>query len=300
MSFRTFTALITFQLLFLVQPISSVSAERGLNVVVSIKPLHSLVSSVMEGAGIPELLVEGQQSPHDVHLKPSQLHAIGAADLVIWMGPELETFLQKPLQTHKGSVGTLTLIEGEHEGYTDEKDDDPHLHGVSGLAHGWLDPIFAGEAVTSIQDKLALLDPSNAVIYEANAKRLREKIITLTAQVAEMVSPLKDKKFIFFHDAYQGFQRRFSIRAENFVLRNPHAPLGLRHAREIRNLVLDGGIDCVFSEPQFSKKLLDKIVEDSSINVAELDPLGADIAAGPDLYIQLMEKLALSLRSCAL
>ena len=67
------------------------------NVLVSIKPLHSIVAAVMEGAGAPELLLTGAASPHSYALKPSDARKIARADVIFWTGPVLETFLETPL-----------------------------------------------------------------------------------------------------------------------------------------------------------------------------------------------------------
>ena len=285
--------------LILWSPTQAVAAGKVPDVIVSIKPIHSLVSAVMEGVGQPTLLVQGQQSPHHVRLKPSQIQSILAADLVIWMGPELESFLIKPLKTHADPEKILTLAGDRPDADDGQQAGKLHAHLTApDRAHGWLDPEFARQAVSHIREKLEQSDPHHQSIYRENAERLRASIEALTSEITQIMAPLTDKKFIFFHDAYQGFQRQFSINAETFVLRNPHAPLGLKQAREVRQLVLGGSIDCVFSEPQFSKKLLEKIVVGSPVRVAELDPLGSRLQAGPRHYLQLMENLALSMRSC--
>ena len=81
------------------------------NVVVSIKPLHSLVASVMKGVGEPELLLEGNTSPHTAALKPSQAEAIQKADLVFWIGDTLEAFLSKSLESGPDLEKSFEAIE---------------------------------------------------------------------------------------------------------------------------------------------------------------------------------------------
>ena len=76
---------------------SSVNAD--VNVVTSIKPIHSLASYVMDGVGKPDVIVDGYNSPHGFSLKPSHAKMIEKADLIIWVGEDLEAFLEKPLNT---------------------------------------------------------------------------------------------------------------------------------------------------------------------------------------------------------
>jgi len=90
---------------------SAVGAQAELKVVTSIKPVHSLVSAVMDGVGSPHLLVEGASSPHSFALKPSKAAILEDADLVFWIGHELEAFLEKPLEVIATKAKSVELIE---------------------------------------------------------------------------------------------------------------------------------------------------------------------------------------------
>ncbi|TCU12913.1 zinc ABC transporter substrate-binding protein [Rhizobium sullae] len=79
-------------------------------VVTSIKPIHSLVSAIMQGAGTPELIVDGAASPHTYNLKPSDASALQNAKVIFWVGPGLEAFLEKPLES-LGSGATIAELE---------------------------------------------------------------------------------------------------------------------------------------------------------------------------------------------
>ncbi|MDP9836720.1 zinc transport system substrate-binding protein [Neorhizobium huautlense] len=81
------------------------------DVVVSIKPIHSLVASIMKGVGEPKLIVEGAASPHTYSMKPSNARSIQNADLIFWMGPNLEAFLDKPLDALAGSKTVVALSD---------------------------------------------------------------------------------------------------------------------------------------------------------------------------------------------
>jgi zinc transport system substrate-binding protein len=80
-------------------------------VVVSIKPVHALVAGVMEGIAEPKLLITGGSSPHNYSLRPSEARALAKADLVVWIGPQLESFLEKPLQNLATNARHLALVE---------------------------------------------------------------------------------------------------------------------------------------------------------------------------------------------
>ena len=99
---------------FLTTSVFTASAE--VNVVASIKPVHSLVASVMQGVGQPGLIVEGAGSPHTYALKPSQAQMLERANVVFWVGHELEAFLEKPLETIAANATSVELLDAKSAG----------------------------------------------------------------------------------------------------------------------------------------------------------------------------------------
>ena len=86
-------------------------AKADLQVVTSIKPIHSLASLLMDGIGTPKLIVDGSNSPHNFTLKPSHAKMLQNADLVFWVGENIETFLEKPLSTVAKKAKKIELME---------------------------------------------------------------------------------------------------------------------------------------------------------------------------------------------
>ncbi|EAU42055.1 probable high-affinity zinc uptake system abc transporter protein [Fulvimarina pelagi HTCC2506] len=112
---------------------SAPAANAQVNVVASIKPVHSLVAAVMDGVGEPGLIVEGAGSPHTYAMKPSQAQMLEDAQLVFWIGPGIEPFLQKPLETIGTTAKTIQLMDSHdlvklplREGGTFEEHDHDH------------------------------------------------------------------------------------------------------------------------------------------------------------------------------
>jgi zinc transport system substrate-binding protein len=91
----------------------SVPAFASPNVVTTIKPVHSLAAFLMQGVGEPYLILKGATSPHDYALKPSDASALQDADLVFWVGPQLEAFLADSLKTVAANADHVALIEAE-------------------------------------------------------------------------------------------------------------------------------------------------------------------------------------------
>ena len=120
------------------------AANADVSVVTSIKPVHSLVSGVMQGVGSPTVIIEGAGSPHTYSLKPSQATQLQDADLVFWMGDELEPFLVDAAQNIARNAELVNLVEShglkkirfreggmfdEHDDHDDHAKDDHDDHG---------------------------------------------------------------------------------------------------------------------------------------------------------------------------
>ena len=86
-------------------------ANADVKVVTSIKPLHSLASYLMDGVGKPDLIVDGYASPHGFSMKPSHAKMLQNADLIFWVGEDLENFLEKPLSSIAKKAEKIELME---------------------------------------------------------------------------------------------------------------------------------------------------------------------------------------------
>jgi len=300
----------------------SLQAADAPVVVTSIKPVHSLVSAIMEGVGKPELIVDGAASPHTYNLKPSNARALQDAKVIFWVGPGLEAFLEKPLQS-LGSDAIVAQLDdapglvklpfregGAFEAHDDgdENEGAGHEHAEAGHDHDhehgafdthlWLDPINAKAMAAEITTTLVAADPANALTYEANAKALDDKLDALDKEIAGIVSPVKDKPFIVFHDAYQYFEHRYHIRVAGSITVSPETIPGAERVSEIHKKVGDLGATCVFAEPQFEPRLVNVVIEGTKAKSGVLDPEAATLPAGPDLYFTLMRGIADSMRDC--
>ncbi|MBX6369190.1 MAG: zinc ABC transporter substrate-binding protein [Rhodospirillales bacterium] len=300
---RSATLALFLPLLLFAAPVEA-EAPR---VLASIKPVQSLVAAVMEGAGVPELLVPGNASPHGYSLRPSDAKRLAAAEIVFWIGPAYEGFLEKPLAALAGGAKVVTLAEAEgvevlpaREGGVWAADHEAHGHGSALEADGhlWLDPENAKAIALAAARALAEADPAGAARYRANAARTVEALDRLDTRLRAVLSPVANVPYIVFHDAYQYLERRYGLAAAGAVAVTPERQPGARRVREIRERIMAAGAVCVFAEPQFEPALVRSLVRDSGARTGVLDPLGAGIPEGPALYAAMMEKLAASLAGC--
>ncbi len=282
----------------------------------TIQPVHSLVAGVMAGIGTPGLLIQGAGSPHAYALRPSEARRLQDADVVFWVGPMLETFLSRPLGALTRRARLVALIEtpglarhslrrgGAWSDGDGDGDGDAHDHGHdhqkdSGLdAHVWLDPRNAAAMTQTIADTLATVDPSRATRYRANAAGQIARIEQLERRLARALTPLQERPYIVFHDAYQYFEKRFGLRPAGAVTIAPDRPPGARRLTALRARIRATGARCIFIEPQFTPRTAAIIAEGTNARIAVLDPVGADIAPGENAWFTLMERLGDNLAGC--
>lgn len=277
-------------------------------VVASIKPVHSLVSAVMEGIGEPSLIVRGGGSEHAHSLRPSDARMLENATVIFRIGEEMETFLNAPLSTLAGGATIVSLDDtpglikldmregGLFEGHS-HGDDDHEAHHAHDL-HIWLDPFNAQMVVMHIAQVLSDADPENAQRYLANAQAYSGRLDSLVGEIEAIILPVRERPAIVFHDAYQYFEKRFGVNVVGSITVNPDIAPGAQRLQEIRDKVRELDAACVFSEPQFLPRPVAMVIEGTQAGTGELDPLGVEITDGPDLYITLLRNLAGSFAAC--
>ena len=292
----------------------SITAHAEINVVSSVKPLHSLVSGVMEGVARPDLIVKGSASPHTYSLRPSQARQLEDADLVFWMGHELESFLEQPLEAIATKGHIVELIDSSklkkikmreggmfdahaHDDHDEHEGHDDHGHGEFDV-HVWLDPENAKVLVDEIKLALIELDPVNSSKYESNSNKMNMKLDQLIDEVSKKLESEQGKGYVVFHDAYQYFEQRFGMSAVGSITVSPEVVPGANRIRELKEKINELNAHCVFSEPQFEPKLVSTVIEGTQANTGVLDPLGASIKDGPELYFTLIRNMADSLHEC--
>lgn len=301
-------------------------------VVASIAPIGSLAAAVMRGVGEPTVLLPAGASPHAYALRPSEARALASAELVLWVGEALETFLEEPLATlaRKGSMVKLLETDGlvllpTRTGGVWEAGHDEHSHAkghAKGHGHGhdkqhdkedgkaeaadhgnidahlWLDPRNAGVIVERIATALAERDPARAATYRANAEAAKADLAALDTELAGILAPLRDRPYVVFHDAYQYLETRYGLKPLGAVTIAAERAPGARRLARLRDEIRERGAICAFREPQFAPRVLESLGADTGVRIAALDPIGADLPAGPEGYGVLMRRLAASLAAC--
>ena len=316
---------------------SSTQGDAAPSIVVSIKPLHSLVAAVTRGVTDPVLLFEGFSSPHTAQLKPSMMRTLHNSDLLVWVGAGIEVFLERVVADldPQSAVIAFAQIDGiqrwpfrfdqhghGHSASTEfvrqstddasdtvvvkDNDNDDVNHGhqadASGLDevdyHFWFDPQNAARLVTYLSEYLAEIDPVNATAYKSNAQNMVMKLSQLDQQLKTLLFDVSDVPYLVFHDSYQYMERRYGLHRALVIAEQPEVQPGAKRLKQILQQVESQNVKCLFTEPQFPAKVVSMLQRDSSVDVATLDPLASSFAAGPDLYAQWMLQLGQTVHEC--
>lgn len=277
-------------------------------VLVTIKPIHSLVCGVMKDVGTPTLLMDGFKSPHTYSLRPGEAHQLETASIIIWVGPAYETTLKTRMAilTDRKKVLTLMDVDGltlyQHRQGTLWGEDDhhhstdsTHHHDYELDGHIWLAPNNAKAIVAAITKHLSTVDPENAVAYQRNCETLMRRLDDLAQELVSVLSPVKGKSYILYHDAMQYFDRYFGTASIGALVLEPDLPPSPRHTADLLEALKSGDATCLFMEPQFDAKLLKNLAKDANVPVNQLDYLGSDLDEGEQSYFDMMRRLANSL-----
>ncbi|SDZ56669.1 zinc transport system substrate-binding protein [Jannaschia faecimaris] len=305
-------------------------------VVADIGPVHSMVARVMDGVGTPVLMIPAGVSPHGHAMRPSEAAALTRADLVVWVGAALAPWMERVVETLAEDARSLELLEdvgvapspkalqaenmeaepgdhpGDDHGHAEHEEHaeadhsgedhghaDDHGHDHGGIdPHAWLDPATGKLWLDRIAEVLTELDPENEIIYAANADAGKAELDSLMMEIRARMVPLQGRGYITFHDAYSGFEERFDIPSLGAISVSDAAPASAGQVASLREVVVASQAVCVFAEPQFDPGLVKTLTEGTSARSGVLDPLGATLQPGIDLYPTLLRNLSISLEDC--
>lgn len=305
-----------FLAFLVVAKISAAAGAEPPKVVVTIKPIHSLVSRIMDGVGVPQLVVEGSASAHTFTLKPSTARAIHDADVFVRVSDQLEPFTRKIVASLPANVTVLTLagadgvklLDRRQGGAFEKREHGKEHEEASGAAgdhdedgkdgHIWLDPQNAKAIATDVAKTLEARYPEYAGKFKANTAALVADIDALDSQLTAELKETRGKPFIVFHDATQYFEDHFGQKAAGSITVSPDVPPSAKRLTEVRHKLSSLGAICVFVEPNFQPKLVDAVTEGTNARSGTIDAEGQTLTPGPGLYVDLMRGVAHSISDC--
>lgn len=286
------------------------------DVVTSIRPLGFIAAAITEGVTDVKILLPDGASPHDYSLKPSDLEKIKTADLFIWVGSDMETFLEKPLAqlpiqkqialTNNPDIKALLLKSSDESTTVNNKNAHSHHHDAlhNHHSHGdynmhiWLSPQIARFAANIIHHKLVALYPKYKKQLDVNLRKFDEKLTQTDKNIAKMLQSVGDKRYFVFHDAYGYFEKRYHLASLGYFTINPIIQPGAQRLFQIRTMLVQKKAVCVFAEPQFRPAVIKAVIKDTDVRMGTLDPLGSGIELNKDSYVEFLTALSNQFKSC--
>jgi zinc transport system substrate-binding protein len=273
----------------------SLSSHADVQVLTTIEPLRLIAAAITDGVSTPEVFLPVGASPHEYSLKPSDVAKLKQADVIFWVGPNLETFLVKPLSApdyvHKSSA--LIESHGLHlRQYHDH--DDVHM-GANALAtdpHIWLLPSNAVVIAKAMMEKLSAMDTVNKTHYQQNYEQFSASLMTLDQHVTSKLAPVKEVGYVVLHDGYGYFEEHYGLNHQGELTLSPERPPGAKHLLAIEQLIKQGKVECVFGEPQFQPRYLDSLVEQLKVRRGTVDYLGSGVTVSAQGYANFLSGLA--------
>jgi zinc transport system substrate-binding protein len=264
-------------------PQKASSESSDLNIIVTVKPLQLIAKAVLGSLGTPELLIPPGTSPHDFQLKPSQVKKLSSAKLLIWVGPELESYLQPIIA--KTGISNIALL-GEAENRTT----DPHL---------WLSPKAADDIAQKIGQRIIQMHPEYQSTIKKNIALFKKQTFKTVEEIslglkAQALKP----SIITFHNAYAYFTDYFNIPVKDIVTLSPERLPGARHLANIHMLLKKTPHGCLLVEPEFHPPYIKNLIADTQTRVYEIDPLATNIAVTPSGYSAFLKQVYHSFLKC--
>ncbi|KYN65682.1 zinc ABC transporter substrate-binding protein ZnuA [Pantoea agglomerans] len=293
---------------------ASLTLPAQANVVASLKPVGFIAAAIADGVTPVDVLLPDGASEHDYSLRPSDAKRLKNADLVVWVGPEMEAFMAKsaaelPAQKNLAMVnidGVKPLLvsggedEDEHTAEKSEEQDADahhHHHGEFNM-HLWLSPEIARKTAVAIHGKLLELMPQDKAKLDANLQQFEVALADTDKRVSAQLAPVRNKGYFVFHDAYTYFEKQYGLSPTGHFTVNPEIQPGAQRLHQIRTQLVEQKAVCVFAEPQFRPAVIDAVARGTQVRKGTLDPLGTDISLAKDSYVKFLSQLSSQYESC--
>ncbi|CAC9627023.1 Zinc ABC transporter, substrate-binding protein ZnuA [uncultured Gammaproteobacteria bacterium] len=268
------------------------------NIVVSIKPIHSIVSSLTQGITEPKLLLTANQSPEHAYLKPSQLSLLNQADLTIFIHPIFESGLKKAmdnLSANKkfiiGNIENIFLIHNKEDEEHESEEQEHSEHQEATNYHLWLDvnnmQIFAKKLI----EKLIKIDPNNQSNYTTNLNKFNKDLNKLKQDINQKLSVYKSKVIVSYSNTFDYFTNANQLKKSVNITSYHGERLSIFKMLKARKIMKNAQTKCLLATTEVPKKRINSLIEDLNINSENIDIIGFDIAQGAKHYVKLMRNI---------
>ncbi|HEV2529141.1 MAG TPA: metal ABC transporter substrate-binding protein [Thermomicrobiales bacterium] len=254
------------------------TAQSGsIRVAVSTGVLADIVANVAGDRATVSSVMPANADPHTWEAGPQDITAVQEADSFIWMGANLERFIESGAWRRAvADAGIPELIVTDHVELIVRDiviDHGDHTHDLrDGDPHVWLDPLKVVEMVPAIRDHLAGIDPDGADTYAANADDYVTRITAIHDEYVAGLEPLpiEQRKLVVFHDAFTYLAARYGFTIVGVVIDNPGQDPSAGEIAELIDTIERESVPAVFREPQFDAAILDAVAAETDVVIGEL------------------------------
>lgn len=241
--------------------------KTKLKVLTTIAPLYSFTRNITGDLADVDNLLPSGVGPHEYSFSPADVSKIEEAQVLIKNGVNLEDWLDKLIASAQERVAPtgkerLTVVDTSFG--VEIIDKDPHI---------WLSPKNAVIQVKNIRDALVKADPDNSKRYMENAEKYIKYLEKLDRDIRDEVKTWKRKEFVAFHSSFLYFTRDYGLNQVAVIQEFPEKQPTPKHIADIINIIKKTGVNAIFSEPQFSHKIVKSIAKDLKLGVFSLDTL---------------------------
>ncbi|NWN91576.1 zinc ABC transporter solute-binding protein [Marinobacter adhaerens] len=271
-------------------------------ILASIKPVELLVRAIATENMNTSTLVPPGSSPHNYALTPSKRRALERADVIFWVGPDMETFLTRLLTGEEFGERSVALMQSETalsapEEHTGDHRHDHH-HDSEDDPHIWVDPDMALSMAETIRDTLASQDGADKAALDRNLEAFRAAVARKEAQIRKQLEPLKNVSLFAYHSALTRFAAHYNLNVAGVLTLNPDRSPGARHIAGVQNSLRQANHPCLLTEPQFNRQWWRSITEGLNVTFSTWDPLATDIEVTANGYADFQQSIADAVLTC--
>lgn len=256
-------------------------------VVASIRPLQLIAQAVTQGISEPGLVLDGTQDPHHPALRPSQRLLMDQADIMLWIGPQMETGFERIIDELDAEVLAVQFMP-DYSVLTLGDQVDPHF---------WLDTRNAALIAELLATSLKLHDPENAQAYQKNLAIFQDALVRLEAEIRQSIDATNFPPFAVYHNGYQYFENQFGISHLASFTGNEEIQPGVRKVLAVKAILEASQVQCIVVDATVNTTFLDSQLDMDNLHYATVDVIGRGDGF-QDSYVSFMRQFSAAFNTC--
>lgn len=281
---------VLIRVIFFSQLIFCASLNAQPIVSASIKPLQLIAAAItsgVEGVKAPSLIIGQSQDPHHPFLRPSERRKIYEADILLWIGEQLEGALADLMDPTSSSIISAYDLSQEY-GLAVTDAIDPHV---------WLSTQNTRLIAEALTQELVILDAGNRQLYQNNLDEFLASLERLDAEINTTLADLKQMPFAVYHNAFRYYEKQYGLTHIASYTENEELQPGIRKIIEVRESLEANNVSCLLLEPANNPEEIAQLTG-RDMELVSIDILGFDYAADKNGYRNFMLGITESIKRC--